>query len=67
MSLIKAFKSNYDFSDARVLLIDDVCTTGNTLMNCAAALKLAGAQRVSAIVFAKETLETPFDNKDVGD
>lgn len=63
MSLRDAFKANYRFDDAHILLIDDVCTTGNTLMNCAAALKLAGARRVSAIVFAKETLDLEFDNE----
>ena len=63
MSLRGAFEANYRFDDGHVLLIDDVCTTGNTLMNCAAALKLAGARRVSAIVFAKETLDTEFDNE----
>ena len=62
-SLRGAFEANYRFDDAHVLLIDDVCTTGNTLMNCAAALKLAGARRVSAIVFAKETLDAEFDNE----
>ena len=64
MSLRGAFEANYRFDDAHVLLIDDVCTTGNTLMNCAAALKIAGARRVSAIVFAKETLDVEFDNED---
>ena len=53
-SLRNAFAANYNFEDARVLLVDDVCTTGSTLMNCAVALKRAGAQRVSAVVFAKE-------------
>ena len=56
-SLRGAFAANFDFDDAHVLLIDDVCTTGNTLMNCAAALKRAGARRVSAMVFAKETID----------
>ena len=63
ISLRGAFEANYRFDDGHVLLIDDVCTTGNTLMNCAAALKLAGARRVSAIVFAKETLDAEFDNE----
>lgn len=62
LSLIGAFEANYRFDDAHVLLVDDVCTTGNTLMNCSTALKRAGARRVSAIVFAKETLDTQFDN-----
>lgn len=56
-SLRGAFAANYDFEDAHVLLVDDVCTTGNTLMNCAAALKRAGARRVSAMVYAKETID----------
>ena len=57
-SLRNAFAANYDFDNAHVLLIDDVCTTGNTLMNCAAALKRAGARRVSAVVFAKELMSS---------
>ena len=66
MSLKNVFMANYNFDDGHVLLVDDVCTTGNTLMNCAVALKHAGARRVSAMVFAKETLETAFDNESTG-
>jgi predicted amidophosphoribosyltransferase len=35
------------------LLVDDVATTGGTLAACAAALRSAGAEHVSAIVFAR--------------
>ena len=37
----------------RVLLVDDVLTTGSTLTACASALKRAGAASVSALVFAR--------------
>lgn len=38
----------------RLLLIDDVVTSGGTLEQCAAALKLAGASWVGAYTFARE-------------
>jgi ComF family protein len=38
----------------RVLLLDDVTTTGATLRACAAALKEAGARSVYAVAFARE-------------
>ena len=39
---------------ARVLALDDVCTTGATLDDCARALKEAGASWVLGLTFARE-------------
>lgn len=37
----------------RILLVDDVMTTGATVSECAAALKVAGARRVVVVTFAR--------------
>jgi competence protein ComFC len=50
-----AFKCvNHDISGKRILLIDDVCTSGATLNSCATSLKSAGAASVWGFTLAKE-------------
>lgn len=48
-----AFVASPAVDGRSVLLVDDVCTTGETLRACAGVLKRAGAARICAIVVAK--------------
>lgn len=48
-----AFIASREVRDRRLLLVDDVCTTGETLRACASALQREGAARVCAAVVAK--------------
>ena len=48
-----AFECTRDATGLRVLLIDDVVTTGSTMSACASALKDAGAKSVSGLALAR--------------
>jgi len=62
-NLRKTFRVNHKYFDKiknkKILLIDDVMTTGTTLNYCSKALKKAGVKKISVIVFAK-TLEKSY-------
>ena len=49
-----AFTVTASTANLRILLIDDVMTTGSTLNSCARTLKTAGASWVGALVLARE-------------
>ena len=49
-----SFQCKGDMTGRRLILVDDVATTGSTLSACASALKVAGAASVWALVLARE-------------
>ena len=48
------FKVKANIRDMKIILIDDVCTTGSTLIECSKVLRQAGAAEIVCLVFARD-------------
>ncbi len=59
-----ALSDNAEVKGKRVLLVDDVMTTGATIEECSYVLKKGGAREVFAVTFATRTKEPKKFNKD---
>ncbi len=60
-----AFKAKAEcVKDMHVVLIDDVCTSGATLVSCANELLYRGAKRVSAVTIARAILHAPIETSE---
>ena len=49
-----AFNKRKNIKEKRILLVDDIATTGSTLFECAKVLKKSGAKEVFGIVIARQ-------------
>jgi competence protein ComFC len=60
-NMVRAFRCTRekDVRGKRVLLVDDVMTTGSTVSACARALKRAGAKRVAVLTVARADRRLP--------
>jgi ComF family protein len=50
-------KQSNIISEKRILIVDDVCTTGATLNSCASVLKKSGAKNVTGVALSRPMME----------
>lgn len=57
-----AFRASERLAGRTVVLLDDVCTSGATLLECAAAVRAAGGTAVAAVTFTAASSTTADDH-----
>ena len=65
-NIVGAFECSTDMEGRRLMLIDDVVTTGSTMSECADALKNAGAANVWGLAFARQGMLPGDDEHGAG-
>ncbi|MFC1608964.1 ComF family protein [Patescibacteria group bacterium] len=55
-------KNEAEIKNKRILLVDDISTTGSTIFECAKVLKKSGAKDVFGIVIARKKIKTKNKN-----
>lgn len=58
-NLVESMRAKFSLRGYRVLIIDDIVTTGSTILEARRALEKAGAQVIGFLAFAETMLKTP--------
>jgi ComF family protein len=58
-NLVESMHAKFSLRGYRVLIIDDIVTTGSTILEARRALEKAGAQVIGFLAFAETMLKTP--------
>ncbi len=62
-NVLGVFDVNTPLMERRILLVDDLITTGSTLHECAKMLKIYGAETVTALTFAGSVPQDKADKE----
>ncbi len=61
-NLLESMSAKFPLQGYRAIIIDDIVTTGATILEAGRALEAAGAQVIGFLAFAETMLKTPTQN-----